>query len=63
MELWYTTIGSRGGRTVTDVSVHELEDAFDRKTVAERADNRCQIEGEDAACIKTEQFIEDHMKN
>ena len=54
MELWYTSFGNdRGKRTVRDVSVHALEDAFDRKTVAVWADNGCHIEGEDTDCAKT----------
>jgi hypothetical protein len=64
MELWYSTIGNDpGSRAVRDVSVHALEDAFDRKTVAMWADNGCEINGENADCAKVQQFIDEHMKN
>jgi hypothetical protein len=65
MELWYITIGNkRGSREFVEVSVHSLEDAFDRKAVAQWADNGfCEINGEHADCEKAVQFIVEHMKN
>jgi len=62
MELWYSTVGNDlGNRTVSDVSVHALEDAFDRKTVAMWADNGCEIDGENADCAKVQKFIDEHI--
>ena len=60
MELWYSTVGNDlGNRTVSDVSVHALEDAFDRKTVAMWADNGCEIDGENADCARVQKFIDE----
>ncbi len=65
IELWYYTIGSDRATplVVRKVEVHALQDAFERRTIAQWADNGCQIGEEEADCQKTLGFITDHMKN
>jgi hypothetical protein len=51
MELWYTTVGNdRSSSKVRNVMVHEIQDAFDQKTIATWADNGFEIDGTDLQC-------------
>lgn len=65
IELWYVTIGSDRSRplTIRNVTVHALQDAFERKTIAQWADNGCEIGDQETDCTKTLEFISEHMKN